>query len=118
MIRDESSYIQSAMHAYQNVQCVSLEEFNDDLTRIITIKKAITRYKNGDTLNVRLILNQFIILFNVFGFTAFDMIKYKLDPSQYPVAFAFLAAINRLPSRDIMLDQYVVEQLKKELSNG
>jgi hypothetical protein len=117
MIKDDASYIQSALHNYQNVQCVSLDEFNDDLNRIITIKKAITRYKNGDEINVRLVLNQFIILFNVFGDVAFEMLKYKLDKSHYNVAFCFLVAINRLPESEmILLDQIVVDKLRKELN--
>ncbi len=116
MIKDDAMYIQRAMHSYSNIQCISLDEFNDDLNRIVTIKKAITRYKNGDEINVRLLLNQFIILFNVFGDTAFDMIKYKLDESHYTVAFAFLAAINRLPETEmILLDQIIVDKLRKEL---
>ena len=102
------------MHAYENQQCVSLEEFKEDLYRIITIKKCITKYLDGDDINIRLILNQFIILFNVFGTTAFDLIKYKLDKTQYPVAFAFLVQINRLPENEIiLLDQYVVDKLRE-----
>ena len=110
-------YIQKALNGYQNSQCVSLEEFNEDLARVVTIKKSITRYKNGDDLNIRLLINQFIILFNVFGDTAYQLIKYKIDTTQYPTAFAFLAAINQLPDYEmVMLDQFVVEQIKKEIS--
>jgi len=117
MIRNDAEYIQRAMHEYSNVQCMSLDEFNEDLSRIITIKKLITRYKNGDPLNVRLILNQFTILFNVFGSFAFDMIKYKLDSSHYNVAFVFLVALNRLPESEvILLDQFVIQQLREELN--
>jgi len=103
-----------AMHSYDNSQCISFDEFKDDLYRIVTIKKCITKYFDGDELNVRLILNQFIILFNVFGDSAFELIKYKLNESHYPVAFAFLVKINRLPMDEaILLDQYVVEQLRE-----
>lgn len=116
MIKDDSSYIQQAMRAYQNAQCVSLTEFNEDLLRIITIKKTITRYKNGDSINVRLLLNQFIILTNVFGSSTYYMVKYKLDECQHSVAFAFLSVLNRLPEENVILDQYILEQLKKELN--
>lgn len=102
------------MHSYENTQCVSFDEFKDDLYRLITIKKCITKYLDGDELNVRLLLNQFIVLFNVFGATAFDMIKYKLQPNQYPVAFAFLVQLNQLPLNEmILLDQTVVQQLRE-----
>ena len=102
------------MHSYDNNQCISFDEFKDDIYRIITIKKCITKYLDGDELNVRLILNQFIILFNVFGDVAFDLVKYKLIESHYPVAFAFLVKINRLPADEmIMLDQFVIEKLRE-----
>lgn len=110
-------FIQTAMHHYENVQCVSLDEFNDDLGRITTIKKSITRYINGEDMNTRLVLNQFIILFNVFGSKAFDLIKYRLDESYYPIAFAFLVAIDRLPLEEsILLDQVIVQKLREELN--
>lgn len=103
-----------AMHSYDNTQCISFDEFKDDIYRIITIKKCITKYLDGDELNVRLILNQFIILFNVFGDAAFELVKYKLVAEQYPVAFAFLVKINRLPPEEmIMLDQFVIEKLRE-----
>jgi hypothetical protein len=103
-----------AMRSYENPHCVSFDEFKEDLYRIITIKKSITKYLCGDDLNVRMILNQFIILCNVFGDTAFELLKYKLDEKQYPVAFAFMVQLNRLPvSEMIFLDQYVVHELRK-----
>lgn len=114
MIRDDNEYVIKAMHAYENRQCIALDEFKEDLFRIITIKKCITKYTMGDELNVRMLLNNFIILFNVFGAVAFDLIKYKLEPSHYPIAFAFLVKINRLPEdQNIMLDQTVVQKLRQ-----
>jgi hypothetical protein len=103
-----------AMHAYDNIQCIALDEFKEDLFRIVTIKKCITKYQQGEELNVRLLLNNFIVLFNVFGPTTFELLKYKLDKSQYPVAFAFLVKINQLPDEEaVLLDQTVVQQLRE-----
>lgn len=114
MIRDDNSYVLTAMHSYENRQCIALDEFKEDLFRIITIKKCITKYQQGEELNVRLLLNNFIILFNVFGSTAFDLLQYKLEPVQYPVAWAFLVKIDRLPEEhSIMLDQIVVQKLRE-----
>ena len=117
MIKDESSFMLKAMHAYDNVQCVSLEEFNEDLTRINTVRKTITRYKNGEVLNVRLLLNQLIILFNVFGDTAFDLLRYKINEDCYPILDPFLDSLNRLPSNiEQNFDMNVVEKIGAELN--
>lgn len=114
MIHDEASFISAAMGSYSNLQCVSIEEFKEDLYRINTIRKCMVRYVEGEELNVRLVLNQLVILFNVFGSVAFDLLKYKIDSSHFPVLFAFLVQLNRLPEEEaIMLDQIVVQQLRQ-----
>lgn len=115
-IKDNQSYMSCAMRNYQNPQCVSLDEFNEDLNRIITIKKAITRYKNGEEFNIRLMLNQFVIIFNVFGASAYDMLMYKIDKELHPIMLAFVAGLNRLPECEILLDQPTVEKIKMEIS--
>lgn len=114
MIHDEHTFIATAMANYSNVQCVALDEFKEDLYRINTIRKCLARYVEGEELNVRLVLNQLVIMFNVFGSTAFDLLKYKIDSVHYPILFAFLVQLNRLPdSEAIMLDQMVVQQLRQ-----
>ena len=117
MIKDESSFMLAAMHSYDNVQCVSLEEFNEDLNRITTIRKAITRYKNGEVLNVRLLLNQLIILFNVFGDKAFDLLRYKISEDCYPILDPLLDCLNRLPNNvQSKFDMRVVDKIGEEIN--
>jgi hypothetical protein len=114
VIRDENSYIAAALRSYDNPQCISLDEFREDLYRVHTIGRCINRYNQGDELNFRLILNHFIVLFNVFGATALELIKYKLDHRHFPVAYAFIVKINRLPEDDMLLmDQFVVQKLRE-----
>lgn len=52
---------------YNNLQCSSTEEFDEDIKRFKYIKKLITRYIKNGTLKERLILNHLIILNNVFN---------------------------------------------------
>lgn len=114
MIRDDNDYLIKAMHVYENRAAISFDEFKEDLYRIITIRKFITKYQAGEEINVRGMLNNFVVLFNVFGSGAFDLIKYKLPKSQYPVAFAFLVQLNRLPESEmILLDQVIVQKLRE-----
>lgn len=114
MIKDENSYVTAALHSYDNMSCITLEEFKEDLNRVTTIRKCITKYIEDGEINVRLVLNHYIVLFNVFGATAFDLLDYKIDESYRPIAFAFLVKINRLPAgHEIMLDQIIVTQLRE-----
>lgn len=113
MIVDENSFITKAMGSYNNIQCVALDEFKEDLYRINTVRKCLARYNEGEELNIRLVLNQLVILFNVFGQTAFDLLKYKIDSGYHPMLFAFLVQLNRLPEEEmIMLDQRIVAELR------
>lgn len=116
MILDDATFIQRALKSYSNIQCVSLDEFQDDLSRIAKIKKSITRYKKGEELNIRLTLNHCVVLFNVFGQTAFDLLRYKIEHDYYDVLYVFLIAINRLPESEItVLDPAIIEQIRNEL---
>lgn len=113
MIRDDNTFLTKALHAYENRQCISLDEFKEDLYRINTIRKCIIRYTEGKELNIRIILNQCIILFNVFGQTAYDMLKYKLDKEYHSIIFVFLVQLNRVPMEDMIpLDQKVVDAMR------
>lgn len=76
----DSNFIMYAMKHYDNPQCCSMDEFNEDLNRIKYIKKLITRYIETGDLKERLILNHLIILNNVFGATPLvRMLFLKMD---------------------------------------
>jgi hypothetical protein len=115
-MKDDVEFLHKAMHAYVNVQCNTVAEFNEDLNRIAVIRKMLTRYEANGEISVRLILNHAVILFNVFGPTALDMILYKTPDSQYPVLFPFLLFLHRLPldvqsKYDIELDETIIKEI-------
>jgi hypothetical protein len=114
MIRDDNEYVLKAMHCYENSSCIAFDEFKEDLNRVTTIRKCISKYLEGEELNVRLVLNHFIVVFNVFGSYGYDLLKYKLEPKHYPIAWAFLIQLERLPVDEvILLDQNVVNLLRQ-----
>lgn len=113
----EKTFLSRALHCYDNPQCVTLEEFQDDLGRISRVKKMITAYVNGLELNERLLLNHLVVLYNVFGTDATDLILFRIEPTYYKVLFPFLILINRLPEEmlskySIEFDQDIVEKLR------
>ena len=89
-MQSDAEFLKEAMHSYDNVQCNTLEEFNEDLNRIQVIRKMVARYKATGEMSTRLLLNHTVVLFNVFGGKALDLILYKFAQESYPILFAFL----------------------------
>ena len=122
MILNDDNFLLYAMNHYDNPQCHSIDEFEDDLKRFLYIKKLFSRYKNSDELRERLILNHIIVLYNVFGDSVTNMLFFKIDKEDWPVLTTFLVYVNRMPefleqhgikTSDITLDQKVVSALRK-----
>lgn len=118
----EDNFVLYAMHNYDNPQCHSVQEFEDDLKRFLYLKKLITRYKLNDELRERLILNHIIVLYNVFGDAATKMLFYKIDKRYWDVLATVLLYLNRMPEQipdtdvklsDIVLDEKIISALRK-----
>ena len=110
------------MHHYDNPQCHSLEEFEEDLKKILYLKKLLSRYKNNGELRERLILNHIIVLYNIFGDSATRMLFYKVEKSCWDVLVTFLVYLDRMPETipeygiilsEIKLDETVIATLRK-----
>lgn len=110
------------MHHYDNPQCHSVAEFEEDLKRFLYLKKLFTRYKQNGELRERLILNHIIVLYNVFGDAATSLLFYKLEEKYWPTLITFLVYLNRMPDflpnyninlSDYSLDEEVIKALRK-----
>jgi len=77
----------------------TLQEFTSDIKRISYIKRLIKRYKKTGVLSDRLILNHFILLYNVFEpqSVVTVMLFYRLDEDCYSALKTFLIFLNRMP---------------------
>lgn len=118
----DNNFILYAMHHYDNPQCHSLEEFDEDLKKFLYLKKLLSRYKVNGELRERLILNHIIVLYNIFGESATRMLFHKIDSSCWTVLITFLVYLERMPETipefgitlsDIPLDETVVATLRK-----
>jgi len=85
------------MHHYDNIQCQTIEEFDEDLKKLLYIKKLLSRYKNDNDLRERLILNHIIVLYNVFGDAFTNMAFCKIDKEHWPALITFLECGDRKP---------------------
>ena len=121
----EKNVIMYAMKHYDNLQCVDIDEFYDDLKRINYIKRLFVRYKNNNDLKERLILNHLIILFNVFPVdVATNLLFFKIDSDHWSQLKTFLVYLNYMPEKltfldnceiltsDIPLDSHVISILR------
>lgn len=109
------NFILYAMHHYDNPQCHSIEEFEEDLRKFLYLKKLFSRYKNNDELRERLILNHIIVLYNIFGDAATDMLFFRLDEYESELA-TFLVYLNRMPEdkiSEIPIDMNIANALRK-----
>lgn len=78
MILTESTFLLFASKHYDNPQCSDISEFDEDLKRFQYLRKLFGRYRQDADLKERLILNHLIIVYNVFGPEATNMLFMKL----------------------------------------
>ena len=106
-----------AAQNYNNPECLDIEEFKEDLARFKYLKRLLRRYELADDLQIRLILNHIIVLYNVFGIeSANRMIWYKIEPEHWTYIKPFLVFLNYLPvdeKVEIPLDPLIVDLLRK-----
>ena len=120
---NEKNFLIFAIKNYENPQAVTKEDFDKDLNRFRYIKRLLKRYKNGGDLKAHLIINHFIILYNVFGEATTPMLFYKIDKSLWSSIKTFVVFLNKLPDHprsyvhEIEMDQTCLEALNG-ISNG
>ncbi len=113
------NFLLFAIKNYENPQAVSVDDFEKDLNIFRYIKRLLRRYKNGSGLKVHLLINHFIILYNIFGDAATPMLFYKLDKDLWPSLKTFIIFLNRFPEyprtsfHDIEVDQHCLEELER-----
>lgn len=109
----EENFLQYAMKHYDNPQCTNIEEFEEDLKRFVYLRKLFARYQENNDLKERLILNHIIVLYNLFGDMATEMLYFKMDKTCWKYLNTFLIYLNRAPDDYLDVDVNVVEVLRK-----
>ena len=122
---NEGNFLMFSMKEYNNIQCVDIEEYYDDLKKIKYIKRLFNIYLNDGQLKERLILNHLIVFYNVFPIQAGTRILfYKIEEQFWPMLKTFLIFLDRMPdkiesirgqgilSSEIDLDEGIVKRLR------
>jgi hypothetical protein len=120
---NEDNFLLFAIKNYENPQAVTREDFEKDLNHFRYIKRLLKKYKNTGQLKVHLILNHFIILYNVFGEATTPMLFHKIEMDLWPVMKSFVIFLGKLPEypkcyiHDVKVDINCLSQLY-QIYNG
>ena len=93
----EDNFLLFAIKNYENPQAVTKDDFDKDLNHFKYIKRLLKRYKNTGELKTHLLLNHFIILYNIFGDATTPMLFFKIEKELWSVMKTFVIFLNRLP---------------------
>jgi len=116
---NEDNFLLFAIKNYNNPQAVTKEDFDKDLNHFKYIKRLLKRYKNRGQLKTHLLLNHFIILYNVFGEAATPMLFFKIDSDLWETTKTFIMFLGKLPEypktyiHDIQVDMSCLTELYK-----
>lgn len=120
----ESTFLLYAMKHYDNPQCTEMSEFEEDMKRFQYLRKLFGRYRQDSELKERLILNHLIVIYNVFGIDATNMLFMRLH-EYHEYLKPFVVYLNFMPSvlvydgkmisRDSIDSDPIIEQRLKEI---
>ena len=112
----EKNFEAYAVRYYNNPQCLSIDEFYEDVARFKYIKRLLRKYRETGEIKERLILNHLIALYNVFSIQAANhMILYRIERDLWGTLKPFLVFLNYLPDgmlQDIESDMKIVKKLQ------
>ena len=120
---NEDNFLLFAIRYYENPQAVTKEDFEKDLNHFKYIKRLLKRYKKSGELKTHLILNHFIILYNIFGEATTPMLFFKIEQDLWSSVKSFIIFLNRLPEypqssiHEIQVDLTCLTELYK-IYNG
>ena len=120
---NEDNFLLFAIKHYENPQAVTRDDFDKDLSRFRYIKRLLKRYKSTGELKVHLLINHFIILYNIFGDATTPMLFYKIDKNLWSCIKTFVIFLDKLPDyprsyiHEIELDQNCLDALNG-ITNG
>ena len=94
---NEDNYILFAIKHCDNPQAVTQEDFFEDLSRFKYIKKLLRKYVRTGDLKTNLLINHFIIVFNIFNDAALPLLFFKIERELWSSMKTFLVFLNRVP---------------------
>jgi hypothetical protein len=116
---NEDNYILFAIKHYENPQAVTEDDFYDDLKRFKWIKRLLKKYKSNGDMNLHLLINHFLILYNIFGDAATPLLFFKIDREYWSFVKTIIIYLGRFPDypktrlHNIPVDNRCLDYLSK-----
>jgi len=114
------------LRSYMNPQCIGIEEYNDDVSRIKYIKRLLNRYATNGELKEQLLLNHVIIIYNVFGvIPATRILFYNIQEEHWSALKTIMVFLQTMPdiikgingkdilNSDIAVDMNIARRLER-----
>ena len=102
---------------YSNPACLTVDDFKEDLARFKYINRLLRKYDETGEIQLRLLLNHIIIIFNVFEIRAANrMIFHRVDVKHWGIIKTILIYLNLLPldeKQEVYTDLYITKKLKE-----
>ena len=120
---NEENFLLFAIKNYENPQAITREDFDKDLNHFKYIKRLLKKYKSTGELKSHLLINHFIILYNIFGEATTPMLFFKIEKDLWSMVKTFIVFLERLPSsprcyiHDIEIDDDCFSELES-ITNG
>jgi len=115
---NSENFLLFAIKNYENPQAVTREDFDKDLNHFKYIKRLLKRYKSTGELKTHLLLNHFIVLYNIFGEATTPMLFYKIDEQElWSCLKTFVVFLDKLPEfphtyiHDLDMDDNCMQEL-------
>ena len=110
----QDEFLMTAMRNY-DPSCISIIEFRKDLRSIKKIHKTLESYINKEEVNLRFLLNSFLVVFNQFNEASSALIFYGMSDEMINLACHFIIKLGRrdslIDSKQLNTDKVLLEQL-------
>lgn len=116
---NEDNYLFFAIKNYDNPHAVTKEDFYDDMRRFRYIKRLIKKYRKMGELQLHLLLNHIIIVYNLFGEAATPLLFFKMESEYWSVVKSIMIFLDRYPENpteslnNIPVDENILRQLRE-----
>ena len=117
MITTDEQFLHCAMRAYDNPSAITIDDFNRDLSQIISIKKAVRRYASDSSV-LRKLVNQLVIFYNVFNTSGTDLLLYKVKEQDIlayliPIILYLGRSTQSIDTIQVTLNTDIIRQLSE-----